>query len=55
MNTTAWVDKGMSVLHNVTFDDVKVYSGILPDLAGFTTRQDSVRDIATKIAAVVLI
>jgi hypothetical protein len=27
------------VLHNVTFDDVREYSGILPDLAGFTTDQ----------------
>ena len=43
------------VLHNVTFEDVKQYSGILPDLAGFTTRQDSIADIAKKIAAAVLI
>jgi hypothetical protein len=43
------------VLHNVTFDDVRQYSGILPDLAGFTTAQDSVADIAQKIAAAVLI
>lgn len=42
------------VLHNVTFDDVKNYSGILPDLAGFTTGQDSVQDIAKKIAAAVI-
>ncbi|MGW3422607.1 TIR domain-containing protein [Streptomyces phaeochromogenes] len=42
------------VLHNVTFKDVADYSGILPDLAGFTTEQDSVRDIAEKIAAAVL-
>jgi len=42
------------VLHNVTFDDVKQYSGILPDLAGFTTAQDSIADIAQKIAAAVL-
>jgi hypothetical protein len=41
------------VLHNVTFDDVKKYSGILPDLAGFTTAQDSVEDIAKKVAAAV--
>lgn len=43
------------VLHNVTFEDVKQYSGILPDLAGFTTAQDSIADIARKIAAAVLI
>lgn len=43
------------VLHNVTFEDVREYSGILPDLAGFTTANDSVEDIAKKIAAAVLI
>jgi len=43
------------VLHTVTFDDVKEYSGILPDLAGFTTAQDSIPDIAQKIAAAVLV
>lgn len=43
------------VLHNVTFDDVKKYSGILPDLAGFTTEYDSIEDIAKKIAGAVLI
>ena len=43
------------VLHNVTFEDVKQYSGILPDLAGFTTEHDSIADIAKKIAAAVLI
>lgn len=43
------------VLHNVTFDDVRQYSGILPDLAGFTTAQDSVSDIAKKIAPAILI
>jgi hypothetical protein len=42
------------VLHNVTFDDVKNYSGILPDLAGFTTEYNSVPEIAEKIAAAVL-
>jgi len=41
------------VLHNVTFDDVREYSGILPDLAGFTTEQDSISDIAKKIAAAI--
>ena len=43
------------VLHNITFEDVKPYSGILPDLAGFTTARDSIADIAKKIAAAVLI
>jgi hypothetical protein len=43
------------VLHNVTFEDVREYSGILPDLAGFTTATDSVADIARKIAAAITI
>jgi hypothetical protein len=43
------------VLHNVTFEDVRQYSGILPDLAGFTTARDSIPDIARKIAAAVLV
>lgn len=43
------------VLHNATFDDVRQYSGILPDLAGFTTATDSVEVIATKIAPAVLV
>lgn len=43
------------VLHNVTFDDVKEYSGILPDLAGFTTANDSIKLIAEKIAAAVTV
>lgn len=43
------------VLHNVTFDGVKQYSGILPDLASFSTAQDSIADIARKIAAAVLL
>ena len=38
------------VLHEVTFGDVKEYSGILPDLAGFTTDEDDVQVIADKIA-----
>jgi hypothetical protein len=42
------------VLHNVTFDEVAEYSGILPDLAGFETARDSVEVIAQKIAAAVL-
>lgn len=42
------------VLHNVTFDEVSEYSGILPDLAGFETSRDSIEVIAAKIAAAVL-
>lgn len=42
------------VLHGVTFNDVADYSGILPDLAGFMTDRDSIRDIAIKIASAVL-
>lgn len=41
------------VLHGVTFDDVKEYSGILPDLVGFTTDQDDIDTIADKIAPAV--
>ena len=48
-------DTLIPVLHNVTFDDVRQYSGILPDLAGFTTERDSIADIAKKIAAAVLV
>lgn len=43
------------VLHGVTFDDVREYSGILPDLAGFSTEHDNVSDIGEKIAAAVLV
>lgn len=43
------------VLHNVTFAEVAEYSGILPDLAGFETRHDSIETIAEKIAAAVLV
>ncbi|WP_172827821.1 toll/interleukin-1 receptor domain-containing protein [Mycobacterium colombiense] len=42
------------VLHGVTFDEVKEYSGILPDLAGFETARHSVAEIADKIADAVL-
>lgn len=42
------------VLHNVTFEQVAEYSGILPDLAGFETSRDPVEVIAEKIAAAVL-
>ena len=43
------------VLHKVTFDDVKEYSGILPDLAGFSTQYDSIHDIAIKIASAIIV
>lgn len=43
------------VLHGVTFDEVKEYSGILPDLAGFETSRDSLDVIAEKIAAAVMV
>lgn len=46
-------DTLIPVLHGVTFSDVAEYSGILPDLAGFTTERDSVSDIAAKIAGAV--
>jgi hypothetical protein len=42
------------VLHNVTFEQVAEYSGILPDLAGFETSRDPVQVIAQKIAAALL-
>jgi len=43
------------VLHGVTFADVAEYSGILPDLAGFTTDRDTVSEIAGKIAGALLV
>jgi TIR domain len=42
------------VLHGVTFKDVGEYSGILTDLAGFTTQDDSIETIALKISEAVL-
>lgn len=42
------------VLHGVTFEHVKEYSGILPDLAGFTTADNDMSTIASKIAPAVL-
>jgi hypothetical protein len=39
------------VLHNVTFVDVREFSAIMQDLAGFTTAEDSVAEIAAKIAS----
>ena len=41
------------VLHKTTFDDVKEYSAILPDLAGFTTELDEIESIADKIVPAV--
>lgn len=41
------------VLDGVTFADVSEYSGILPDLAGFTTGEDDIETIADKIAPAV--
>lgn len=41
------------VLDGVTFDDVREYSGILPDLAGFMTSEDDIETIADKIAPAV--
>ena len=46
-------DTLIPVLHGVTFNDVKEYSGILQDLAGFTTERDTVAEIAAKIASAV--
>jgi hypothetical protein len=42
------------VLHGVTFDAVREYGGILPDLAGFSTGKDSVPGIAAKIASALI-
>jgi hypothetical protein len=47
-------DTLIPVLHGVTFDEVKEYSGILPDLAGFETARDSISVIAQKIAGAVM-
>jgi TIR domain-containing protein len=47
-------DTLIPVLHGVTFEQVKEYSGILPDLAGFETSRDTVAVIAQKIAAAIL-
>lgn len=46
-------DTLIPVLVGVTFDDVREYSGILPDLAGFTTAEDDIETIAAKIAPAV--
>lgn len=43
-------DTLIPVLHGITFEDIKDYSGILSDLAGFETARDSVGEIAEKIA-----
>jgi len=42
------------ILEGVSFDEVKQYSGILPDLAGFETSRHSVAEIADKIAESIL-
>lgn len=42
------------VLSGVDFDQVREYSGILPDLAGFSLEYDDVETIARKIAPVVV-
>lgn len=47
-------DTLVPVLDGVTFEQVREYSGILPDLAGFETNRDSVEVIAQKIASAVL-
>lgn len=47
-------DTLIPVLHQVTFDEVAEYSGILPDLAGFETSRDTSEVIAAKIAAAVI-
>ncbi|WP_327025192.1 toll/interleukin-1 receptor domain-containing protein [Micromonospora sp. NBC_01739] len=47
-------DTVIPVLHKVTFADVREFSAILQDLAGFTTAEDSVAQIAAKIASAVL-
>jgi hypothetical protein len=47
-------DTLIPVLHGVTFKQVKEYSGILPDLAGFDTTRHSLAEVADKIAATVL-
>lgn len=47
-------DTVIPVLHNVTFADVREFSAILQDLAGFTTAEDNVAEIAAKIASAVL-
>lgn len=46
-------DMLIPVLHDVTFEQVSEYSGILPDLAGFETARDDIAVIADKIAAAV--
>ena len=46
-------DTLIPVLHGVTFSDVAECSGILPDLAGFTTELDTFTEIAAKIAGAI--
>ncbi len=42
------------VLHNVTFADVNEYSSFLGDLVGFDTVEDSIDEIAAKIASALI-
>ncbi|GLW28592.1 toll/interleukin-1 receptor domain-containing protein [Actinoplanes regularis] len=48
-------DTVIPVLHNVTFADVRNFSAIMQDLAGFTTAEDNIPEIAAKIASAVLL
>ncbi len=47
-------DTVIPVLHNVTFADVAKYSTLLGDKHGFTTAEDSVQEIAAKIASALI-
>jgi hypothetical protein len=47
-------DTVIPVLHNVKFSDVREFSAILQDLAGFTTAENTVAEIAAKIASAVM-
>ncbi|GHJ12233.1 toll/interleukin-1 receptor domain-containing protein [Micromonospora sp. AKA38] len=47
-------DTVIPVLHNVTFADVKEYSSFLGDMVGFDTAEDSIEEIAAKIASALI-
>lgn len=47
-------DTVIPVLHNVTYADVKKYSAFLGDMFGFNTAEDSIAEIAIKIASAVI-
>ncbi|MFI6134155.1 toll/interleukin-1 receptor domain-containing protein [Micromonospora sp. NPDC051141] len=47
-------DSVIPVLHNVTFTDVREYSSFLGDMMGFDTAEDSVEEIAAKIASALI-